>query len=279
MTRTVALVLGAGGARGLAHIHALRAFDDLGIAPVIVAGTSIGSILGACYCAGMSGAEIEDFVTRRFNDRTRLIADAFKMRPDSFKAFLDDGGMRLGELNLETVLSMFLPDTLPATFEALELPLIAVATDFYAAADAVFTSGDLQKAIAASAAIPAVFLPVRIGGRYCIDGGATNPVPVDVVAARADHVIAVDVSGGPAGDDTSRPSKVDAVYAFTQMMQKTMARQMSEAHPNSVLLHPAVSRYRTLDFLKATEVLKHTAPLREQVKVQIGKLLDRAPDA
>ncbi|MFP7674607.1 patatin-like phospholipase family protein [Marivita sp. S0852] len=276
MAGTVALVLGGGGARGLAHIHALKAFDDLGVRPTIVAGTSIGAILGACYCAGMSGAEIEDYALTRFEDRTQLIADAFKVRPDSFKSFLQDGGMRVGEFNLETVLSVFLPDRVPARFEDLPLPLVAVATEYHAAADAVLTSGDLRKAIAASAAIPAVFLPVAINGRYCIDGGATNPVPVNVVADQADHILAVDVSGGPVGNGGTRPTKVDAVSAFMQMMQMTMARQMSEAHDRSVLLRPGVNQFKTLDFLKVTEILTRTAPFRETVKAQLEEMLGNA---
>lgn len=279
MTETVALVLGGGGARGLAHVHVLRAFDDLGVRPEVVAGTSIGAILGACYCAGMSGAEIEAYVRARIADRIQLLADAFKIRPDSFKSFLNDGGMRLGELNLETVLSVFLPDRVPAGFAALQLPLVVVATDYYAAAETVLTSGDLRKAIAASAAIPAVFLPVEIDGCYCIDGGATNPVPIDVVADKADHILAVDVSGGPVGGTGKRPAKLDAVYAFTQMMQMTMARQMAQAHPNSVLLRPDVNRFKTLDFLKATEILAQTAPFRETVKARLGTMLERKSGA
>lgn len=278
MGDTVALVLGGGGARGLAHVHALAAFDDLGVTPRVVAGTSIGAILGACYCAGMSGAEIRDYVIARFDDRIRLIADAFKVRPDSFRSFLDAGGLRLGELNLDTILSVFLPDALPDRFEGLAVPLIAVATDYRACADAVFTSGELRPALAASAAIPAVFLPVRIGGRYCIDGGATNPVPIDKVAAAADHVIAVDVSGGPVGDPGKRPGKVEAVSAFTQMMQRTMARQMAQAHANSVLMRPGVRQYGTLEFLKAAEILTRTAPFRERMKRQLDHMLSAGAD-
>ena len=97
----IALALGAGGARGLAHIHALRAFDDLGVRPCAISGTSIGALIGAAYAAGMSGAEIEVYVRESFTNHSQLIAKAMKLRPDSIASFLADGGPRLGELNLK----------------------------------------------------------------------------------------------------------------------------------------------------------------------------------
>lgn len=274
MTDKIALVLGAGGARGLAHIHALKAFDDLGITPVSVAGTSIGAMMGAAYCAGMTGAQIEDHVVERFNNRTRLIGEMFKVRPDSFASFLKDGGMRLGELNLETILSVFLPVEIPDVFEALKIPLTVVATDYYASESMLFSTGDLRKAVAASAAMPAVFLPVHMNDRYYMDGSSTNPCPINVVQGRADHVVAVDVSGGPSGQPDMRPSKVDTMYASSQIMQKSMTQLMSQTYPDTVLLRPDVDRFRSLDFLNAAQILAETAPLREQVKVAIANLFE-----
>lgn len=270
----LALVLGAGGARGLAHIHALRAFDDLGITPEIVAGTSIGAIMGAAYCAGMTGAEIEEYIIERFDDRARLIADIFKIRPDSLASFLKDGGLRLGEFNLETILSVFMPATIPNTFEALKIPLIVNATDYYSGTATFLSTGDLRKSVAASAAMPAVFLPVHMDDRYYMDGSSTNPCPMDVVQGRADHVIAIDVSGGPNGEPDLRPTKVDAIYASSQIMQKSIARLMCDRYPNTHLLRPEVDRFRSLDFMNAGQILSKTAALREEVKATVSRLLD-----
>lgn len=269
-TDAVALVLGAGGARGIAHIHALKAFDDLGVKPAIVAGTSIGSIFGASYCAGMTGGQIEEYVVERFNDRIRLITEAFKVRPSSFKSFLKDGGMRLGELNLETILTVFLPDEVPDTFEELGIPLLIAATDYYASTDTLFSTGDLHKAVAASAAMPAVFLPVELGGRYYLDGSSTNPCPINAVQGHASHVIAIDVSGGPKGRPDMRPSKVDVMYATSQIMQRTIAGLMAQSYPDTILLRPPVDAIRPLDFLQTKEILSATAPLREEVKAALS---------
>ncbi len=270
----IALALGAGGARGLAHIHVLKAFDDLGVKPVAVAGTSIGSMMGAAYCAGMSGAQIEAYIIERFKDRSRLIAEAFKARPDSLRSFLDDGGLRVGELNIENILSVFLPDQIPETFDGLKIPLTIAATDYYASIEALFSTGDLRKAIAASAAMPAVFLPVRIENRYYIDGSSTNPCPIKVVQGLADHVVAIDVSGGPNGASDVRPSKVDVMYASSQIMQKSIINLMADAYPNSVLLRPRVDSYRSLDFLNAEQIIADTAPLYDQVRDVLSQFLE-----
>jgi NTE family protein len=78
---SLALALGAGGARGLAHIHAIRAFDDLGLKPKIVAGTSMGSIIGAAVCSGLSADEITDHIYSKISSPLSLMSDIFKVRP------------------------------------------------------------------------------------------------------------------------------------------------------------------------------------------------------
>lgn len=273
---TIALALGAGGARGLAHLHAIRAFDDLGIKPKVVAGTSIGSIMGTAVCAGMSADEITDHIYSKIDSRLTLIGDLFKVRPDSVESFLKDGGLRIGELNLERMLEVFLPDTLPDEFSDLAIPLKIAATDFYGQRTTVFESGKLLSAMAASSAIPAVFLPVERDGRFYIDGSATNPCPMDVLEGAADHIIAVDVSGGTSGEPTERPSKMEAIYGSNQMMQMSIVLHAASKFPKVALLRPPVDSYRSLDFMKAKEILAQTEDLQDQVKREIHRLLSRS---
>src|SRR5680860_537120 len=172
---TFAIALGAGGARGLVHIHVLQALDEMGITPVAIAGASIGAILGAGYASGLSARNIEDYVRERFQNRFKLLADLWKLRPNSVSAFMKDGGPRLGDINIERVLTLFLPPELVDDFSDLKNPLQIVATDYYGHCDKVFCKGPLRPAIAASAATPAVFRPVIIDGVVYIDGGMTNP--------------------------------------------------------------------------------------------------------
>lgn len=106
---TIVLALGAGGARGLAHIHVLEAFDDLGVIPSMIAGTSIGSVIGCARCTGMSSAEIKDFILDRVSNRRRPLSDVFRTWPANLETFFEEGGLRIAELNLERILGVFLP--------------------------------------------------------------------------------------------------------------------------------------------------------------------------
>ena len=272
MTHSIALALGAGGARGLAHIHAIRAFDELGIKPKIIAGTSMGSIIGAAACSGMTADAITDHILGKISNPLSLVNDAFKTRATSLKRFLAEGGPRIGELNLERILDVILPDAVPESFADLTTPLKIAATDFYGARTAVFEDGPLRSAMAASSAMPAVFLPVKRDGRFHIDGSATNPCPLNILQGSADHVIAIDVSGGTDGDPSERPSKLDAMYGANQMMQMSIVQNAAMQYPQTVLLRPPVASYRALDLLKAEEILTKTAALCEKVKYEIDRL-------
>lgn len=140
----IALALGAGGARGLAHIHVIRAFDELGIRPDVIAGTSIGSIIGAAACAGMSADEITDHIYSKISNPLNLMSEIIKVRPTSLESFWREGGLRIGELNLERILETFLPEAIPTTFKDLEIPLKIAATDYYGQRTKVFEDGPLR---------------------------------------------------------------------------------------------------------------------------------------
>ena len=273
-----ALALGAGGARGLAHIHVIRALEELGLRPVAVSGASIGGIIGAAFCSGMTAKDLEDHIQNLLGDPVGLIRNVFRARPDSLRGFFKEGGPRIGQFNLERVLEAVLPDDFPKTFDELEIPLKISATDFYGQSATVFDTGDLRFAMAASSAIPAVFLPVERDGRFYIDGNATDPCPIAVLQDLADHVIAVDVSGGVTGDQTKRPSMFDAGYAANQMMQQSIVKSEASRYPNTILLRPPVNGFFALDFHKAEEVLEQTAHLKEEAKQAIAAVMEASGD-
>ena len=271
---TVALALGAGGARGLAHIRALQALDDLGIRPSAISGSSIGAIVGAGYASGMSGDDMHAYVRARFENRFDLLASLWKLRPDDVTQFMAEGGPRLGEISIERVVDVFLPERIPEDFSGLEIPLQVVASDYYARRDHVFRSGALRTALAASAAIPAVFLPGKIGGEIYVDGGMTNPAPFDKLGGCADIVAAIDVSGGPVGERGTRPGKVDVMYASSQLMQYSIIEAKAESHQLDICLRPDVAGFRALDFLRTDSILKASLPLREEFKRALGAAMD-----
>ena len=177
---TFAIAFGGGGARGLAHIHVIEALDELGIRPVSIAGSSIGAIMGAGMASGMTGREIHDYARSILMRRAEVASRMWRARPETLGEMVR-GGLRVTQFNVERIVKAFLPEQVPDTFDALQIPLKVTATDFFGHHSTVFSSGDLNVALAASAAIPAVFRPVHHGGRLLIDGGIYNPCPFDLL--------------------------------------------------------------------------------------------------
>jgi NTE family protein len=274
--KEVALVLGGGGARGIAHIHVLQAFDDLGVKPCVIAGSSIGSVMGAGYAAGMSGTEIADYAVRTFSKRAEVMARLWRMRPDGFGAAILGGLPRVGEFNAQKVMRAFLPEAIPGSFEELKIPLKVTATDFFSSTLAVLERGDLIQAIAASSAIPVVFRPELIDGRVHVDGGFVNPVPFDLVMAPGRIVVAVDVVGMPRGKDRNMPTRIEAAFGASQLLMHSITRLMLDRHKPDLLIRPEISEFRVLDFLHTERILKRTEATRVEVRMGLERLLAKA---
>ncbi len=180
--RSVGLALGSGSARGLAHIGVLRALDEAGIAVDVIAGTSIGALIGAVAGAGRLDTLAATF---RALDWRRMATLFDVVLP---KSGLIDGA-RITAMVREHVPS--------ATIEALPVPYAAVATDIATGEEVVIRNGDVIEAVRASISVPGIFTPVRRNGRILVDGGLVNPVPVTVARALgAEMVVAVDLNHG-----------------------------------------------------------------------------------
>lgn len=269
-----AIAFGGGGARGLAHIHVIEALDELGIRPVAISGSSIGAIMGAGMAAGMSGRDIRDYTHSVLSRRAEVASRMWKARPGSFVEMMQ-GGLKVSQFNIERILGAFLPVPVPATFEELKIPLAVATTDFYGHCMQVLSAGELPSALAASAAIPAVFQPVIRQERVLIDGGISNPLPFDLVMGLADIVIAVDVVGVPAERGKRRPNTIDLLFGANQIMQQSIiAAKLDKARPH-VLLKPPVSRFRVLDFLKIDAVMRETAAIKDETKRAVEEAVAR----
>lgn len=271
---TFAVAFGGGGARGLAHIHVIEALDELGIRPVAIAGSSIGAIMGAAMSAGMTGQDMHDFAHAVLSRRSEVTRRIWRARPGTLSEFVSVG-LRVTQFNIPRILTAFLPEVLPARFEDLAIPLQVTATDYYAQEAVVFDSGDLHSALCASAAIPAVFQPIAHDGRLLVDGGISNPVPFDLLAGKADYVIAIDVVGGPE-EQTVNPTSVDLLFGATQIMMNTISQMKLRQSQPAIYLRPPVSRYRALDFLKIDQVLADTASVKDELKRAIEALTKAA---
>jgi len=181
--KTIGLVLGSGASRGWAHIGALEALDEAGIPVDMIAGCSVGSYVGAIYASG-GLASLKEFVLRMDGKKIFSYFDVVFPRHG-----LLDGSRKLRE--------MLSAHTAATTFEELGIPLMMVATDLEAGDKVVLKSGDLLVALRATMSLPGLFAPVRVHGRWLVDGGLVDPVPVGLARAMgADVVIAVDLNSG-----------------------------------------------------------------------------------
>ncbi|RTM07298.1 MAG: patatin-like phospholipase family protein [Hyphomicrobiales bacterium] len=273
MSPTFGVAFGGGGARGLAHIHIIEALDELGITPAAIAGSSIGAIMGAGMASGMTGAEIHDYARSILGSRAEVAARMWRSRPGTIAEAMQ-GGIRVGQFNIERILKAFLPEAIPRTFEALKIPLKVTATDYFGHSLAVFAEGDLHSALAASAAIPAVFRPVTREGRVLIDGGIYNPVPFDLIEKEADIIIAVDVVGAPSEAERRHPTTVDLMYGATQLMMQSIIANKLRQHPPDILIRPNVSKYRVLEFLKIETLMAETVEIKDELKRAVGKAVE-----
>jgi NTE family protein len=260
-----ALALGGGGARGLAHIHVIETFDELGIRPTAIAGSSIGAIMGAAMAAGMTGKDIREHSVEVLANRAQVMNRIWQLRPKSIVGVLANA-FRFTQFDIERILAAFLPNAIPASFEELKVPLEITATDFYGQCELDFSAGDLYSAIAASAAIPALFRPVQRDGRILIDGGIYNPVPFDLLEGKADFVVAIDVVGGPEGDAGRMPGTIDAMFGASQLMMQSIVAMKMKAHQPAIFLRPSVNRFRVMDFLKVNTVLRETEGIKDELK-------------
>jgi NTE family protein len=180
----IGLALGSGGARGAAHTGVLKVLEAEGIPISVVAGSSIGSLIGAALAVGISVAEVEQ----------EWLAIGASRVLRSFLPTFPRAGLSSGN-ELKKLLEKLLGDGL---IEDLEMPYAAVACDIDTGEAIVLTEGSLVDAVRASTAIPGIYNPVRLGKRVLVDGGLVDPVPIDACRdLGADFVIAVDITPGP----------------------------------------------------------------------------------
>ena len=273
-TPTIGLALGGGGARGLAHIVMLEAFDELGIKPKVMAGTSIGAIYGAAYASGFSGKELRQHTREILSQRFGLVRDLFAARSQPFQRLLNPFAARTAILDPDALLDLILPKGMKLTFAALPIPLKIVASDFYQQEPVVFTQGSLRMAIAASMALPVIFQPVMLDGRALIDGGLTNPLPFDLLTKEAGIVVAIDVSGTPVPDPARpTPTAFEALFSSAFLFERSIVKEKLKSSQPDILISSGTSQFQVLDFLKFDDILAAAEPAKERLKAQLDRVL------
>lgn len=266
--RGIALALGGGAARGWAHIGVLRALDEAGIEVGMIAGTSIGALVGGCYFAGKLD-ELEEFA--RSLTRRRILS-WLDVRFGGSGLF---GGMKLDARMQEHMNGV--------RFEDLPKPFVCVATEIQTGHEIWLTSGDLITAMRASYALPGVFEPVDCNGRLLVDGALVNPVPVSVLRSYEQRaVVAVNLhyelfgrsavikhSAGSSGgkgqvrlDDDALPPRGTRlgvtgvmVEAFN-IIQDRISRARLAGDPPDMSLFPRLTHIGLSEFHRAGEAIQ-----------------------
>ncbi|MCX9156225.1 patatin-like phospholipase family protein [Niveibacterium sp. 24ML] len=269
----VGLVLGGGGARGLAHLGVIAELERLRIPISCIAGTSAGALVGGSYASGLSVEEMEREVTHADWDKLLAGVPERKDRPYVRKKDdrsnlldvtlgLDANGLVLPRAavstqQIETFLRKLTRDTSVADFDTLPIPFTALATDL-ASGDAVeFRSGDLMIAMRSSMAVPGVFDPIRENGRLLVDGMLVRNVPVQNVKGRcADTVIVVDVGTPLTPIDEIKTLLDISAQQSNIFVRRNVSEQLARMGPGDVLIEPKLKGYSPADFALAPELIK-----------------------
>lgn len=233
----IGVALGGGFARGIAHIGVLKVLEEEGIPIRAVTGTSVGALIGACYCSGLTLAEMEDVA---YNTR--------------FTTFARWTLSRYGFASNDRMIA-FLTRTLKAkTFEELRIPLGVIATDFNTGQGVLFSSGPIIDPVRASCAYPGMFLPVQLGGRYLVDGMLSHPVPSRPLREMGvDRVIGVHLKGTWSNGGAPRHlfDVIGQSFAIAQDAMSFLWRDAAD-----VVLEPDVAGFAYDDFKRAAELIR-----------------------
>jgi len=272
----IGLALGGGGAKGLAHILMLETLDELGIRPHVIAGTSIGAIIGAMYAAGLSGKEIRALIEQFFVDQSEAERSMFAM-PKSLRwlDFIDPAFASGGLLDSSDFIA-WLGEVLPVkNFRHLEIPLTVITAELLTGQEVIMKSGALLPALQASMAVPGVFPPVEVEGYSLVDGGVANPLPYDRVQDDCDIVIAIDVSGSRDLEDGETLSSMGVLLqSFSAMSRNILIEKLKRQRP-AVYIRPDIRNVKILEFYKAHEVFEQARPAQRQLVKELKKAVRR----
>jgi NTE family protein len=268
----IGLALGGGGVRGMAHIAVLEALDELGLRPNIIAGTSMGAIVGALYASGMDGRAIRELVQRHIILKDDKWRDLLEKKGDLLKwvqAFSIEFS-RGGFISSQRFLNFLLNEIQKTTFEDLKIPLLVIATDYWTAAEVIFEKGDLLPAIQASMAVPGVFAPVSIDERVLVDGGVANLVPYDHLLERADLTIAIDVGRIRTIGEERIPNALESVLGTFDIMQTAALTEKMRHRKPDIYVRMEIHDVRMLDFGKVEEVFQQAKPSVEALRKELA---------
>jgi NTE family protein len=301
----IGLALGSGAALGLAHIGVIRAMEEMGYRPQVIAGTSIGALIGAAYLTG----ELDTL--QSFTGSTGIVG---------VLSYLDVTFSKGGLVASEKIFERFRNPRTAIALQDLPMPFGAVATDLGSGREIWLREGDLLTALRATSAIPGLFPPVPDGRHWLVDGALVNPVPVSLCRALgADFVIGVALSSSrmalpaaaatktdavPQGERSgppwlervgnlfddptkalgrslfsskrSTPTAIEALVGSIDIMQTRIMRSRLVGEPPDLLVNPVLGRIGVLEFDRAEEIIELGYRAALEIRPVIAQALARA---
>jgi NTE family protein len=269
-TQKVGLVLSGGGAKGLAHIGALKVIDSLGIKIDYIAGTSMGAIIGGLYASGYTGEQLDsifqilDFdkiinddlprVSKTSYERGNDDKYAVKLPFDKFKIMLPSA-LSKGYNVYSLLMGSLIHVNEIRDFEKLPVPFFCVATNAETGVQVILDKGDLAQSILASGALPSVFQPVIIDNQVLIDGGVANNYPIDELRAKGmDIIIGVDVQDGLRNreDLASAPDVLIQINNF-----RTINDMKLKAKKTDIYIKPDIMDFNVISFDEGNQIIEN----------------------
>ena len=220
----IGLALGGGGARGFSHLGVIKAFEEFGITFDYISGTSAGSVVGACYAAGMSYGEIYE-VAKTIKEK-EIRTSKIPLFPSKTEGIENLMKRTLGDINIED----------------LKIPFSAVAVDLKSTKEVCITKGNLAKAVAGSCCVPGIFNPVEFDDLLLCDGGLQNTIPADIPRYfGCDYVIAVDCHK-TRGYGTESTKVIDVLSCTIRILMKGNA---VKGYVNAdIVIQPDTKRFK-----------------------------------
>lgn len=254
----IGIALGGGGAKGFAHLGVLNALTEAGIDCDIVAGTSIGALIGAVYSSG-DIKRLEEYA------KNLSLTDLPFLLGPTWPA----GGLFSGKY-IEKLLRDFVP---VSDIEKLSKPFAAVSVDLKKAELFTFKEGDLHIAVRASTSIPGIFKPVHFEDKLLVDGGVLESVPV--AAARelgADLVIAVDLLSDLTQTGDRKWSLIDIVQRSSVIAQRRITQYRFQEDPPDIVIRPTLSHVKVMDFHRGRQIIEYGSRAAEKILPELLRL-------
>ena len=232
---SVAIVLSGGGARGAIQLGVLQALDEYNIKVEAIAGTSIGSIIGAFYSAGITPMMMK-----------KIMAD------QGFAKMFHFSWNKKGLLTMKDLYKTFNKYHPEKSFSSLNIPFYACASNLDTNRCEIFNEGDLHKAVAASASIPVLFQPVELNGYHYIDGGLYNNFPIEPLLKKYSNILGIHVNNIKQPDEYNVFAIAERI--FTAVVQQNVKRKMTKC---DFLINPVLeNKYGIIDFRNTEELFE-----------------------